>query len=39
MTRRVDGWLLMDSILPTVGLSLLYLLVVTWLGPKLMEKR
>ncbi len=26
MCCRVDGWLLMDSILPTLGLSLLYLL-------------
>jgi hypothetical protein len=26
MCCRVDGWLLIDSILPTLGLSLLYLL-------------
>jgi hypothetical protein len=29
----------MDSILPTLGLSLLYLLGITVIGPKIMEKR
>lgn len=36
---RVDGWLLMDSIVPTLVLSSFYLLFVMVLGPKLMEKR
>jgi len=35
---RVDGWLLMDSILPTVLLTLTYLLILQ-IGPKLMKNR
>jgi len=35
---RVDDWLLMDSILPTVLLTLIYLLILL-IGPKLMKNR
>ncbi|XP_037782502.1 elongation of very long chain fatty acids protein-like isoform X1 [Penaeus monodon] len=37
--HRQDPWLLTKSPLPTVALSLLYVLGVTWIGPKLMAKR
>ena len=36
--RRVDGWPLLESPIPTVLLTLGYLLLV-WLGPQLMRHR
>ncbi|XP_042855684.1 elongation of very long chain fatty acids protein-like [Penaeus japonicus] len=36
---RQDSWLLTQSPLPTVALSLTYVLGVTWIGPRLMAKR
>ena len=36
---RVDSWLLMDSILPTLALSASYYLIVRHIGPWFMEKR
>ena len=36
---RVDSWLLMDSIWPTLSLSASYYLIVRYIGPWFMEKR
>lgn len=36
---RQDSWILMKSQTPTLIMSLAYILVSTWLGPKLMENR
>jgi hypothetical protein len=36
---RVDGWLLMESIWPTLALCSAYLLFILVIGPKFMEKR
>ncbi|QGM48699.1 MPPV-075 GNS1/SUR4-like protein [Magpiepox virus 2] len=36
--KRVDNWLLMNSPLPTIFISTIYLITV-WLGPKLMKNR
>jgi len=36
---RSDGWLLMDSIWPTIALSASYYLIVRYIGPRLMKDR
>eukprot|EP00088_Acartia_fossae_P040143 TRINITY_DN41784_c0_g1_i1.p1 TRINITY_DN41784_c0_g1~~TRINITY_DN41784_c0_g1_i1.p1 ORF type:complete len:314 (-),score=42.74 TRINITY_DN41784_c0_g1_i1:109-981(-) len=36
---RVDDWLLMDSIWTTIGLSMVYLLIILEIGPRLMKNR
>lgn len=36
--QRLQGWLLLDSYLPTGALTVMYLLIV-WLGPKYMKHR
>jgi len=36
---RSDGWLLMDSIWPTIALSASYYLIVRYIGPRLMKNR
>ena len=36
---RVKDWLFMDSVWPTVYLTLTYLFLICGLGPKIMEKR
>lgn len=36
---RVDGWIFMDSLWPTLILSGIYLLFVLWLGPLFMKNR
>ena len=36
---RVDSWLLMGSIWPTLSLSASYYLIVRYVGPWFMEKR
>jgi len=36
---RLNGWLLMDSLLPTLVLSATYLLIILEIGPKLMKNR
>lgn len=37
--RRMDGWPLMDSPLPTMAICATYVLIVKVVGPKLMENR
>ena len=36
---RVDGWLLMGSVWPTLALSSCYYLLVSHIGPRLMASR
>ena len=36
---RVDSWLLMDSVWPTLSLSASYYLIVRHIGPRFMAKR
>jgi len=36
---RSDGWLLMDSIWPTIALSASYYLIVRYIGPQVMKNR
>ena len=37
--KRVDGWPMMDSPLPTIGLCLAYIYICCGLGPALMKDR
>lgn len=37
--KRVDGWFLMDSPVPTIMLSMIYVTLATLIGPQLMKHR
>lgn len=37
--KRVENWLLMQAYTPTLVITAIYTIFVTWIGPKFMEKR
>lgn len=37
--KRVDGWLLMDGYTPTLVITAIYVIFVTWIGPAFMKNR
>ena len=39
LDKRVANWFLMESYTPTLIITAVYVLFVTWIGPKFMENR
>ena len=37
--KRVENWFLMQAYTPTLVITAVYVLFVTWIGPQFMEKR